>query len=96
MPTPMTGTPAWLRETNDRTALALLLQHGVLTRNRIGQLSGLSNPTASQIVSRLETAGLIQVVGDVSSGRGGRFARDRVDRAGRQPPPRQRCIPLPA
>jgi predicted NBD/HSP70 family sugar kinase len=70
MPTPVPGTPAWLRETNDRTALSLLLQHGVLTRNRIGQLSGLSKPTASQIVSRLETAGLIQVVGDVSGGRG--------------------------
>jgi len=64
------GTPAWLRETNDRTALSLLLQHGSLTRNRIGQLSGLSKPTASQIVSRLESTGLIQVVGEISGGRG--------------------------
>ena len=70
MPTPVRGTPAWLRETNDRAALALLLQHGDLTRNRIGQLSGLSQPTASQIVSRLETAGLIQVAGEVCGGRG--------------------------
>lgn len=67
---PVRGTPAWLRETNDRTALSLLLEHGVLTRNRIGELSGLSKPTAAQMVSRLETAGLIHVVGEVSGGRG--------------------------
>lgn len=70
MSTTVPGTPAWLRETNDRTALSLLLQHGPLTRNGIGQLSGLSKPTASQIVSRLESAGLIQVVGEISGGRG--------------------------
>ncbi|CAN5132645.1 ROK family transcriptional regulator [soil metagenome] len=70
MSTTVPGTPAWLRETNDRTALSLLLQHGSLTRNGIGQLSGLSKPTASQIVSRLEAAGLIQVVGEISGGRG--------------------------
>ncbi|MFB9748931.1 ROK family transcriptional regulator [Leifsonia shinshuensis] len=67
---PVRGTPGWLRETNDRTALALLLEHGVLTRTRIGELSGLSKPTAAQMVSRLETAGLIHVVGEVSAGRG--------------------------
>ena len=64
------GTPSWLRERNERTALSLLLQHGVLTRNRIGELSGLSKPTASQIVARLERAGLIEAVGTVSAGRG--------------------------
>lgn len=67
---PVRGTPGWLRETNDRTALALLLEHGVLTRTRIGELSGLSKPTAAQMVARLETAGLIHVVGEVSGGRG--------------------------
>ena len=67
---PVRGTPGWLRDTNDRTALALLLEHGVLTRTRIGELSGLSKPTAAQMVSRLETAGLIHVVGEVSAGRG--------------------------
>lgn len=70
MPKTVQGTPGWLRETNDRTALALLLEHGVLTRNRIGELSGLSKPTAAQIVSRLESAGLIAVVGEISGGRG--------------------------
>jgi predicted NBD/HSP70 family sugar kinase len=69
-PKPVPGTPSWLRETNDRTALALLLEHGVLTRSRIGELSGLSKPTAAQMVSRLETAGLIHAVGEVSAGRG--------------------------
>ncbi len=67
---PVPGTPAWLRETNDRTALSLLLEHGVLTRTRIGELSGLSKPTAAQMVARLETAGLIHAVGEVSGGRG--------------------------
>lgn len=69
-PQPVPGTPSWLRETNDRTALSLLLEHGVLTRSRIGELSGLSKPTAAQMVSRLETAGLIHAVGEVSGGRG--------------------------
>lgn len=67
---PVPGTPSWLRETNEKTALSLLLEHGVLTRNRLGELSGLSKPTASQIVSRLESAGIIDVVGEVSGGRG--------------------------
>jgi len=64
------GTPAWLRTTNDRTALGLLLQHGPLTRNRLGELSGLSKPTAAQMVARLEEAGLIRVDGEISNGRG--------------------------
>lgn len=64
------GTPSWLRERNDRAALALLLEHGSLTRNRLGELSGLSKPTAAQMVSRLERAGLIEPVGEVSGGRG--------------------------
>ena len=42
----------------------------MLTRTRIGELSGLSKPTAAQMVARLETAGLIHAVGEVSGGRG--------------------------
>ncbi|MCU1549616.1 MAG: hypothetical protein JWR36_176 [Glaciihabitans sp.] len=64
------GTPGWLRTRNDRVALDLLLDHGPLTRNRIGELSGLSKPTAAQMVTRLENAGLIRVVGEASNGRG--------------------------
>ena len=64
------GTPALLRSLNDRTALGLLFEHGTLTRNQLGELSGLSKPTASQMVQRLEAAGLIQAVSEVSGGRG--------------------------
>ncbi|MGV8885780.1 MAG: ROK family transcriptional regulator [Microbacteriaceae bacterium] len=64
------GTPALLRALNDRTALALLLEHGILTRNRLGELSGLSKPTASLMVQRLEAAGLIEPMGEISAGRG--------------------------
>lgn len=64
------GTPAWLGAVNDRMALAMLLEHGVLTRNRIRDLSGLSKPTAAQIVSRLEAAGLIEATDSVAGARG--------------------------
>ncbi|WP_226082443.1 ROK family transcriptional regulator [Mycetocola spongiae] len=64
------GTPSWLGATNDRTALALFLQHGALTRNQLGELSGLSKPTASQMIARLESAALIEAVGELSGGRG--------------------------
>jgi len=64
------GTPSWLGVTNDQKALALLLEHGPLTRNQLGELSQLSKPTAAQMVQRLESAGLIAPVGEVSGGRG--------------------------
>ena len=64
------GTPAWLRSRNDRVALQLLLEQGPLTRNRIGELTGLSKPTASQIVQRLEAAEVITGAGVVSASRG--------------------------
>lgn len=64
------GTPAWLRARNDRTAFRLLLEHGPLTRSRLGELSGLSKPTAAQMLTRLERVGLIGPVGEVSAGRG--------------------------
>ena len=64
------GTPSWLRERNDRTALEALFEHGPLTRTRLGELTGMSKPTAAQMVARLEQAGLIAPVGEVSGGRG--------------------------
>ncbi|HKT57059.1 MAG TPA: ROK family protein, partial [Microbacterium sp.] len=64
------GTPAWLRARNDRAALQLLLGHGELTRNQLGELTGLSKPTASQMVQRLESASLIQRSGSQSAGPG--------------------------
>lgn len=64
------GTPTWLRARNDRTAFRLLLEHGPLTRARLGELSGMSKPTAAQMLARLERVGLIAPVGEVSAGRG--------------------------
>ncbi|OIK23443.1 ROK family transcriptional regulator [Streptomyces malaysiense] len=64
------GTPRVLRAMNDRAALDLLLEHGPLSRTRIGNLTGLSKPTASQLLARLEAAGLVRVTG-TSEGRPG-------------------------
>jgi predicted NBD/HSP70 family sugar kinase len=55
---------------NDRAALDLLLEHGPLSRTRIGKLTGLSKPTASQLLARLEAAGLVVATG-TSEGRPG-------------------------
>ncbi|MFJ9699626.1 ROK family transcriptional regulator [Streptomyces fradiae] len=64
------GTPRVLRAMNDRAALELMLEHGPLSRARIGTLTGLSKPTASQLLARLEAAGLVVVTG-TSEGRPG-------------------------
>ncbi|GAA2928391.1 ROK family transcriptional regulator [Kitasatospora cinereorecta] len=64
------GTPRVLRAMNDRAALDLLLEHGTLSRTRIGKLTGLSKPTASQLLARLEAAGLVVATG-TSEGRPG-------------------------
>ncbi|MGW2667150.1 ROK family transcriptional regulator [Streptomyces sp. NPDC001272] len=63
MPAATPGTPSLLRAMNDRAALELLLTHGPLSRTRIGQLTGLSKPTASQLLARLEAAGLVEATG---------------------------------
>lgn len=68
------GTPRVLRAMNDRAALDLLLAHGPLSRSRIGKLTGLSKPTASQLLARLEAAGLVVVTG-TSEGRPGPSAQ---------------------
>lgn len=67
----MAGTPRVLRAMNDRAALDLLLEHGPLSRTRLGRLTGLSKPTASQLLARLEAAGLV-----VATGTGGDGPRD--------------------
>ncbi|MFE2535504.1 ROK family protein [Streptomyces sp. NPDC059371] len=68
------GTPRVLRAMNDRAALDLLLAHGPLSRTRIGKLTGLSKPTASQLLARLESAGLVLATG-TSEGRPGPSAQ---------------------
>lgn len=64
------GTPKLLRAMNDRAALELLITEGPLTRTQIGGRTGLSKVTASQLLSRLEERGLVEVVGERASGRG--------------------------
>ncbi|KAA6221852.1 ROK family transcriptional regulator [Streptomyces albofaciens JCM 4342] len=51
---------------NDRAALDLLVAQGPLTRTQIGALTGLSKPTASQLLGRLEAAGLVRTTGNVT------------------------------
>ncbi|MER7843602.1 ROK family transcriptional regulator [Kitasatospora sp. NPDC096077] len=67
---PLAGTPSLLRAINDRAALELLLENGPLSRTQIGSLTGLSKPTASQLLSRLEVAGLVLPVGTTEGGPG--------------------------
>ncbi|MEO3868168.1 ROK family transcriptional regulator [Nonomuraea sp. B12E4] len=70
---PVPGTPSLLRAINDRAALRALLQHGPLTRPELGALTGLSKPTASQLLARLREAGLV-VLDGVREGLPGRTA----------------------
>lgn len=67
---PLAGTPSLLRAINDRAALELLLANGPLSRTQIGTLTGLSKPTASQLLARLESAGLVESVGTTAGGPG--------------------------
>jgi len=64
------GTPRLLRAINDRAALELLLEHGQLSRPQLGALIGLSKPTASQLLARLEAAGLVVQAGLHEGSRG--------------------------
>jgi predicted NBD/HSP70 family sugar kinase len=67
---PRPGTPRLLRELNDRAALELLLTSGPMTRAQVGERTGLSKVTASQLLSRLEERGLVATVGEQAGGRG--------------------------
>jgi predicted NBD/HSP70 family sugar kinase len=69
-PARLPGTPRLLRALNDRAALELLLARGPLTRAQLGELTGLSKVTASQLVERLEGRGLVARVGEQAGGRG--------------------------
>src|SRR6478672_13795977 len=69
-PPQMPCTPRLLRALNDRAALELLLERGPLTRAQLGELTGLSKVTASQLVERLEDRQLVSRVGELAGGRG--------------------------
>lgn len=66
--------PRLLRTLNDRTALDLFLEHGSLSRSDVARMTGISKPTASQVLSRLEESSLV-VAAERTSGRTGRVAQ---------------------
>jgi len=72
-PTPPTpATPGLLRSINDRVVLDLLLEHKALSRGDVRRLTGVSKPTASQLLARLENSGHVLQVGFEEHSRGGR------------------------
>ena len=64
------ATPSTVRAINDRVALELLLEHGTLTRTQLAAHTGLSKPTATQLLQRLAEAGLIVPRGTTSGAPG--------------------------
>lgn len=64
------GSSRLLRTLNERATLGHLLEHGRLTRGELCGLTGLSKPTASEVLRRLEDAGLVVAVGRASGGPG--------------------------
>ncbi|MBX3194265.1 MAG: ROK family transcriptional regulator [Microbacteriaceae bacterium] len=69
---PKPATPGLLRSLNDRVVLDLLLEHGALSRSDVWRLTGVSKPTASQSLTRLEESGHVLQSGVEESARGGR------------------------
>jgi predicted NBD/HSP70 family sugar kinase len=67
---PFGATPRTVRAINDRVALELLLEHGTLTRTQLAELTGLSKPTATQLLQRLAETDLIVPRGTTSGSPG--------------------------
>lgn len=88
MTTARTATPSTARAINDRLALELLLSHGPLTATELRALTGLSRPTVSDLLERLQHGGLVTIVGERREQRRGPNARvyglrgDRAQLAG--------------
>jgi predicted NBD/HSP70 family sugar kinase len=68
--TQQAGSSRLLREINESAALSLLLERGPLTRGDLRELTGLAKPTTSDVMRRLQEAGLVRVVGRTSGGPG--------------------------
>jgi predicted NBD/HSP70 family sugar kinase len=68
--TQQAGSSRLLREINESAALSLLLERGPLTRGDLRELTGLAKPTTSDVMRRLQDAGLVRVVGRTSGGPG--------------------------
>lgn len=73
MTQPTPGTPRLLRAINDKAALEVLLERGPLTRSQLAAVTGISKPTTSQLLSRLQESGLV-VLDGIREGRPGRTA----------------------
>jgi predicted NBD/HSP70 family sugar kinase len=65
-----TGSSLRLREINESATLGYLLERGPLTRGELCTLTSLAKPTISEAMRRLQEAGLVEVVGRTSGGRG--------------------------
>ena len=70
-----TATPSTARAINDRLVLDLLLDCGPLTAPQVRELTGLSRPTVSDLIERLQAGGLIRVTGEAGGDRRGPNAR---------------------
>lgn len=66
----LAGSSRLLREINEAAALRHLLERGPLTRGELRELTGLAKPTTSDVMRRLQEAGLAKVVGRTSGGPG--------------------------
>jgi predicted NBD/HSP70 family sugar kinase len=62
--------PALLRSLNDRTVLELLLESGPASRTELAARTGLSKPTVTEVLARLERARLVAEAGETSGRRG--------------------------
>ncbi|MGW7515460.1 ROK family transcriptional regulator [Streptomyces sp. NPDC054796] len=71
----MPASPSTARAMNDRLALQYLQEEGPLTAGQLKTLTGLSRPTVADLVERLQTSGLIAVVGEAGARRRGPNAR---------------------
>jgi DNA-binding transcriptional ArsR family regulator len=71
----MTASPRTIRVINDRLALELLTSEGPLTATQLRARTGLSRPSVSDLVERLQAAGLVAVVGESGADRRGPNAR---------------------
>ncbi|WP_371483515.1 ROK family transcriptional regulator [Kitasatospora sp. NBC_00315] len=75
MTTARTATPSTARAINDRLALNLLLEQGPLTATELRELTGLSRPTVSDLLERLQRGGLVAQAGERGEQRRGPNAR---------------------
>jgi predicted NBD/HSP70 family sugar kinase len=68
--TPQVGTPAGMRELNQRAVLARLRAAGPATRPQVAKDTGLSKPTVGQALLDLERRQLVREIGRTSTGPG--------------------------